>query len=62
MCLTGAMEAQSGRLEGRGEGLAEVAWVQSGSSRFVLFQGSSSSLFFLILLVDAEGVCVLSVL
>lgn len=67
MCLTGATEAQGRGLEGRGKRLAKVTRVQSGCSRFVLFKTSSFSsshvyVILLVLLVDAEGVYVLSVL
>lgn len=62
MCLTGAAEAQSGWLKGRGKSLAQVARVQSGCSRlesssFV----SPCGVALMVLLVDAEGVCLLSV-
>lgn len=65
MCLTGATEAHGGGLKGRGESLAQAARVQSGCSRLVLFESSSSSssdVVLLVLLVNAEGVCVLGVL
>lgn len=66
MCLTGATEAQGGRLKGRGKSLAQVARVKCGCSRLVLLKSSSfaSSCYvaLLVLLVDDEGVRVLSVL
>lgn len=66
MCLTRAIEAQGGGLKGRGKSFAQVARVQSGCSSFVLFKSSSCASFcnvaLLALLIDAEGVCVLSVL
>lgn len=70
--LTGASEAQRGGLEGRSEGLAQVTRVECGRSGLVRFESSLSSfsspssshvrVFFPLLLVDAEGVDVLSVL
>lgn len=63
MCLTGAAEAQIGRLKGRGKSLAQVARVQSGCSRLESASfASPCGVVFVVLLVDADGVCVLSVL
>lgn len=66
VCLTGATEAQGVGLKGRSESLAQVARVQSGCGRLVPSKSSSSSshvcVVLLVHLVDAEGVCVLSVL
>lgn len=65
MWLTGATEALGRWLKGRGKSLAEVARVQSSRSSLVLFKSSSCASCYVVLLallIDAEGVCVLSVL
>lgn len=66
VCLTGATEAQGGGLKGRGKCLAQVARVKGGCSSLVLLKSSSfassCNVALLVLLVDAEGVRVLSVL
>lgn len=64
MRLTGAAEARGRGLKGRGESLAQVARVQSGCSGLQSSSSSSSSsckVALLVLLVDAEQVCVLRV-
>lgn len=66
MCLTGATEAQGRGLKGRGKSLAQVARVKGGCSRLVPLKSSSfassCNVALLVLLVDAEGVPVLSML
>lgn len=58
-------QTQNGRVEGGGQGLAQLTGIQGGCRFGVLVTPSSHLLLLIplpVLLVDAEGVCVLGVL